>query len=400
MSSQIPGYQVIRKVGEGGMSTVYLAIQLSVGREVALKVLSPELRSDPNFAKRFYREANIVGRLSHPNIISIYDVGKHGNHYYMAMDYLPGESCNELIRKQKISVPRALAILRDITCAIDYSHDKGYLHCDIKPDNILFRTNGSAVLTDFGIARELHENNASGTLTGTAHYMSPEQAQGLRLDKTSDIYSLGILLFEMLTGTLPYNARDVIAVAIKHVSAPIPALPAELKLLQPLLDRMLAKKPGARFQNGNELKHAIDFYESQYLKQEAIALPAAARIRLQLQQLHHRIKSALGSGSRLQYSLRHGLILKLTDHDFDIPDIERITRTLDASLQTAKTGSGAARHPLDLALESDQARVLLPAFLLNSLLVLVVLAALALIASGPVIEHINSLGSPDIIYVD
>ncbi len=173
MSSQIPGYQVVRKIGNGGMSSVYLAIQFSIGREVALKVLSPELRDDLSFAERFYREANIVGALSHPNVISIYDIGKHNQHYFMAMDYLPGPSCSDLVKDGQLSAVKSVHIVKDISQALAYVHEQGYIHCDIKPDNVLFRHDGTAVLTDFGIARELKNKSASNMISGTPHYMSP-----------------------------------------------------------------------------------------------------------------------------------------------------------------------------------------------------------------------------------
>lgn len=402
MSSQIPGYQVIRKVGEGGMSTVYLAIQLSVGREVALKVLSPELRIDPTFAERFYREANIVGRLSHPNIIAIYDVGKHDNHYYMAMDYLPGPSCKQLIKKRQIPPTRALAITKDIAEAIEYTHQQGYLHCDIKPDNILFRSDGSAVLTDFGIAREINEGSDNTTIAGTPHYMSPEQAQGQKLGKPSDIYSLGILLYEMLTGSVPFHGKDAIAVAVKHVSAPIPSLPADLQVLQPLLQRMMAKKTGARLQNGNELKHAIEFFEAQYLRQEAVSLPLKMKAQFTLHKIRQTLKNLSGHGRQLHLSLRHGLVMKLVDDDYDLPDIDTIARTLEASMltgNTAATGSGS-KSAMDLALDSDQARVIIPALLLNTLLVLAAATLVIWLGSDTVLSMMNQAGAPDIIYVD
>ena len=384
------------------MSTVYLAVQLSVGREVALKVLSPELQSDSGFTERFYREANIVGQLSHPNIIAIYDVGKHDGLYYMAMDYLPGSSCKDLLRNRQLSPVRALAIIRDIANAIEYTHDHGFVHCDLKPDNILFRHDGSAVLTDFGIARELGKGSASDTIAGTPHYMSPEQAQGQQLEKSSDIYSMGVMLYEMLSGELPYHGRDALAVAIKHVSAPIPELPTELAVFQALIQRMMAKKPGARLQNGNELKYAIDFFEAQYLRQEATAIPARLKVKLGLQSLLERGKKALGMGRHLHYSFRHGLLLKLVDHDYEIPDIDAISRTVNMLTNTLRTSE---HHPADynateMALETGQAKVLLPALLINSLLLLLLVSLLGLLTADNILGYLQQQSSPEIIYID
>lgn len=405
MSSQIPGYQVIRKAGDGGMSSVYLAIQLSVGREVALKVLSPELRKDPTFAERFYREANIVGALSHPNVISIYDVGKHGQHYYMAMDYLPGASCKDLIQNHQVKPLQALRILRDITQAIGYVHAQGILHCDIKPDNILFRADGSAVLTDFGIARELDKVSKNKTVAGTPHYMSPEQAQGQKLGKTSDIYSLGILLYELLTFSLPYTGQDAISVAIKHVSAPIPELPEELEVFQPLLSRLMAKRPGARFQNAEELLHAIDFVQSQYLRHGNVTLPLKLKLVFLLHKVESRFKNALTFIKRLQYSFRHGLVLKLVEDEFNIPDVDAIAQTLEQTFDTQKNSKTLNTDELKgdaiaLALQTEQAKCLIPGPLLNLLLLAIFSSVIFQLFSDQIFSYITYLGQPTITYID
>ncbi|MEH6557238.1 MAG: bifunctional serine/threonine-protein kinase/formylglycine-generating enzyme family protein [Oceanicoccus sp.] len=260
----IPGYRILRKIRQGGMSTVYLAVQQSVEREVAIKVMSPSLNSDPGFSSRFHREAKIVGQLSHPNIISIYDVGSHRQYNYIAMDYLPGAPLQDRL-KQGVSHQQALSIVKDIAAAIDYAGKQGYVHRDIKPDNILFRENGSAVLCDFGIAKAIKGNikmTNIGAVLGTPHYMSPEQAQGKEIDGRTDIYSLGIVLYEMLTGHVPFDGDDPVAVAVKHISSAVPKLPAELKIFQPIIEKMLAKKTSARFHLGSEIIDAITQLES------------------------------------------------------------------------------------------------------------------------------------------
>lgn len=260
---QIPGYRIVRKINQGGMSTVYLAIQLSVGREVALKVMSPALNADPVFSQRFQREANIVGQLSHPNIVSIYDIGCYKNLNYIAMDYLPGGTVHDRM-KTGLSVQEILRITKEVARALDLAHAKGYVHRDIKPENILFREDGAAVLSDFGVAKALTgstQTTNAGLVVGTPHYMSPEQSRGLAIDGRSDIYSLGIVFYEMLTGTVPYQADEAVAIAIKHVTAPIPTLPAQHALFQPLLSKFIAKKADDRFQRGNEIVEAIDALE-------------------------------------------------------------------------------------------------------------------------------------------
>lgn len=260
----IPGYRILRKIRQGGMSTVYLAVQQSVEREVAIKVMSPSLNRDPGFGSRFYREAKIVGQLSHPNIISIYDVGSHQQYNYIAMDYLPGAPLQDRL-KQGVNHRQAIAITKDIAAALDYAGERGYIHRDIKPDNILFRENGSAVLCDFGIAKAIKGDikmTNIGAVLGTPHYMSPEQAQGKEIDGRTDLYSLGIVLYEMLTGHVPFDGDDPVAVAVKHISSTVPRLPSEHKVFQPIIEKMLAKKTSARFQSGRDVIDALTQLES------------------------------------------------------------------------------------------------------------------------------------------
>lgn len=280
----IPGYRIIRKINQGGMSSVYLAIQLSVGREVALKVMSPALNSDPVFSERFQREANIVGQLSHPNIVSIYDIGRHKNLNYIAMDYLPGGSVQERMASG-LSTTAVLRIMHEVAGALDHAHDKGYIHRDIKPENILFREDGSAVLSDFGVAKmvsNVSRMTNAGTVVGTPHYMSPEQTRGKPVDGRADIYSLGVVFYEMLTGQVPYQADEAVAIAIKHLTAPIPHLPTHYQHYQPLLDRLLAKDPDKRFQRGRDLRAALDELEGPEALSQAYLSSAGGSTRVQL----------------------------------------------------------------------------------------------------------------------
>lgn len=258
---QIPGYRILRELGRGGMASVYLAEQESIEREVALKVMLPALAaSDPSFSMRFVREAKIVARLAHPHITAVYDVGVAGPYHYFSMEYVTGGDLKSRIREGMM--PKlSFTIARQIASALAFAHAKNYVHRDVKPENILFRQDGTALLSDFGIAKSADaatQMTATGAVIGTPHYMSPEQAQGHELDHRSDLYSLGIMLYEMLTGSLPYTGSSALSIGIKHLKEPIPQLTPPAHVYQPLIDKLLAKNPADRFQSGEEVIAAID----------------------------------------------------------------------------------------------------------------------------------------------
>lgn len=289
---EIPGYRILRQLGRGGMATVYLAVQESVDREVAIKVMSPALLVDPNFGERFQREAKIAARLHHRHVVGIHDVGRIGDYHYIAMEYLSG---GPVLSKEGPArpVPFALRVTREIASAINYAQQKGFIHRDIKPDNILLRDDGSSALTDFGIARandSATRMTRTGAVVGTPHYMSPEQARGKQLDGRADLYSLGVVLYEMLVGRVPYHAEDSLAVGIMHITQPVPMLPDHLSVLQPLVDGMLAKEPADRFQTGNEAALAISRYEQAIANGELAGLDIAPEtIRIDTRQAETRI---------------------------------------------------------------------------------------------------------------
>ena len=312
---QIPGYRIIRKINHGGMSTVYLAIQESVGRVVALKVMSPALNGDPTFSERFQREANIVGQLSHPHIVSIYDIGRHNNYNYIAMDYLPGGSIHDKMLSG-IGAEQALRILKEIGSALDHAHEKGYVHRDIKPENILFRDDGSAVLTDFGVARAQATHSRAthaGTVVGTPHYMSPEQTRGKAVDARSDLYSLGIVFYEMLTGAVPYQGDEAVSIALKHLASPLPTLPAQFIRFQPILDKLLDKDPARRYQRGLDLVADIEVLQLLMRDQGEQSLASGAGLAGQfgnlfsvlLRKIRSRLNSQLRQGLTFLGSLRY-----------------------------------------------------------------------------------------------
>lgn len=261
---ELPGYEVEREIGRGGMARVYLAVQTKFGRWVALKVVSPDFAKDNSFRKRFLQESRINAQLTHPNIVQVHDVGAHDDLLYLVMEYLRGGDLNARLA-QGMHITDLVQVAKDIGRALDHAHSKGVVHRDIKPENILFREDGSAVITDFGIARlgspEVTLTRA-GTVVGTPQYMSPEQASGKALDGRSDLYSLGVVFFRMLTGDVPFKAESAVAVGVKHVQEPIPKLPNYLAPFQPVIDQCLAKDPSNRIQSGSELAAALDAIES------------------------------------------------------------------------------------------------------------------------------------------
>jgi len=256
----IPGYSIARKLGQGGMASVYLATQHSFERDVALKVMSPLLNSDPSFAARFKREARIVAQLSHASIVPVFDVGEHQSCHYLSMEYLSGGDLKHRLLQGEHDLSLALNVCIALSGALDAAHRKGFVHRDIKPENVLFREDGTPVLTDFGIARAVDSGRSmtlAGMLVGTPDYMSPEQVKGLELDGRSDLYSLGIVFFEILTGGVPFKADSNLSVALKQLGEPLPALPAEYAAYQEFLDCLTAKDREQRFASGAEVVRAL-----------------------------------------------------------------------------------------------------------------------------------------------
>lgn len=279
---EIPGYRIERKLGEGGMAKVYFGVQEKLKRKVAIKVLEPLLLKDKDFARRFLKEAETAANLIHPHIVTIYDVGKVGQHYYMVMEYLEGtlkDRINESSRNKRGlwqgDFAASLDIIKKVAGALEYAHKRGFIHRDIKPDNIMFRHDGTPVLVDFGIAKALGATTQltrTGMSVGTPHYMSPEQIRGQDIDGRADLYSLGVVLYEMLVGEVPYRASDYIAVAVKHLNEPIPRLLSSLSHYQPLIERMMAKDRANRVQSAARLIPMIEAFQTQMQgKKEAAA---------------------------------------------------------------------------------------------------------------------------------
>lgn len=257
---EIPGYLIRREVGSGGMASVYLALQTSLERDVALKVMSPALAADPTFSKRFLQEARMLASLAHPNIVQVYDVGvTQGQLNYFSMQYLSGGDFAQRV-SGGLAEKDLVRILEGVANALGYAHQRGYVHRDVAPGNILFDVNDTPVLTDFGIARAISQAariTSAGISIGTSHYMSPEQARGGDVDARSDLYGLGVLTWFGLTGKPPYEGADGFAVSYAHVFEPVPRLPAAQSHWQALIDRALAKDPAARYQTAEEFVAAL-----------------------------------------------------------------------------------------------------------------------------------------------
>ncbi|MDH0646708.1 protein kinase [Pseudomonas sp. GD03858] len=260
MDMHIPGFDIDGELGQGAMASVYLATQRSLERKVALKIMAASLAADPTFCERFLREGRTLARLAHPNIATIHDIGNVGELYYMAMEYLPSGTLKERIA-DGLTPEQGLAYVRQIAQALGYAHAQGLVHRDVKPANILFRADGTAVLSDFGIAKSLDDRTQftqAGFAVGTPSYMSPEQARGMEIDGRADLYALGVVLYEILVGKLPYNGTDALSTALAHLTEPLPELPIEHGRYQDILRGLLAKDPSERFADAAALLAALD----------------------------------------------------------------------------------------------------------------------------------------------
>ncbi|HZH43357.1 MAG TPA: bifunctional serine/threonine-protein kinase/formylglycine-generating enzyme family protein [Lysobacter sp.] len=260
---EIPGYRLLRKASQGGMSTIYLAQQVALEREVAIKVMRPEALADEVSRRRFENEARTIARLDHPHIVQIYDVGhtRDGQFYY-SMPYLPRGHVGQrqFARDGSTDEASIISIARALLGALEYAHGRGVIHRDVKAENVLFDEHGRPLLVDFGIAlRRGHgaRVTTAGLAVGSTAYMAPEQARGEEVDGRVDLYALGVLIWEMLTGRLPYEAEDALSMAVKHVRDPIPRLPPHLAHWQPFMNKALAKDRDQRFQNAAQMRMAL-----------------------------------------------------------------------------------------------------------------------------------------------
>lgn len=257
-------YQLISVVGGGGMAQVYKARDNVLGRVVAVKVLREQYSTDSQFVARFRREAQAAANLAHPNIVNVYDVGQDGDVHYIVMEYINGESLKEYIqRSAPLPISKAIAVAVQILAGVEYAHRSGLIHRDIKPQNVLISPDGTVKVTDFGIAKSVSDLGLTeaGLALGTAHYFSPEQAKGERVVPQSDIYAVGVTLFEMLTGRIPFESESVMGLAFKHIAEDPPSVrelnPSVPPRLEAIVAKSLAKDPQERFGSGAEMEKAL-----------------------------------------------------------------------------------------------------------------------------------------------
>src|SRR6266850_6191842 len=280
-------YEIVDELGRGGMAIVFKAKEKQLDREVAIKVLPFSLAFDKEFVERFQREARTSAKLEHPNIIPIYRVGKSGRVIYFVMKFLRGKPLSAILAGRGAMPPGEIrVVLSQVGRALGYAHKSGIVHRDIKPDNIMFDEHGQAVVTDFGIAKAASGGKLTGTgmSIGTPHYMSPEQAKAQALDGRSDIYSLGVVAYQCLTGAVPFDGEDSFSIGYKHIMEEIPTPPLETpekKNLFEVIRKMMAKTPAQRFQNADGLVSVLEGGRSVSFTTDAtMAMPSLTGARL------------------------------------------------------------------------------------------------------------------------
>jgi serine/threonine protein kinase len=277
----VGSYRIIEKLGQGGMATVFKAYHPALDRYVAIKVLHPAFKEDPHFLERFTREARVVARLEHPNIVPIYDFAEHEGQPYLVMKYIEGETLKARLQRSPLMKNEAIITIKAVAAALNYAHGRGVLHRDVKPSNIMIAKDGEVYLTDFGLARMAEAGASTLTgdmLMGTPQYISPEQASGEKnLTPCTDIYSFGIVLYEIVVGRVPFNADTPFSIIHDHIYTPLP-LPSEVNpkvtaSIQQVLLKALAKDPEDRYKSGTELVEA--FLGALKEKDEKIVVPVS-----------------------------------------------------------------------------------------------------------------------------
>ena len=258
-------YEIIEKIGEGGMAVVYKAKDRLLNRYVAIKILRPEFTRDEQFIENFRRESQAAAGLSHPNIVNVYDVGREGNINFIVMELVDGKPLSQLIEeKGKLDYKEAINITKQVASALSLAHKNQIIHRDVKPHNILITSQGTAKLADFGIARAVSQSSIQGNddkIMGSVHYFSPEQARGAYVDERSDIYSLGIVLYEMLTGKVPFDGDSPITIALMHINDPVPKVQGIPPQLEKIIEKATDKYQSNRYKTADEMIEDLDNIE-------------------------------------------------------------------------------------------------------------------------------------------
>ncbi len=290
-------YKLIERIGAGGMSLVYKAQDLSLGRMVAVKMLHDSLTGDDSFLDRFRREAHAAANLTHPNIVTVHDIGQDGNKHFIVMEFVDGITLKQLIREQQekgnvIPIDRALNIAIQTCAGIGYAHRSLFVHCDIKPHNILITPDDKIKVADFGIARAISQVTASqdSKVWGTPQYFSPEQAAGESASPASDVYSIGVVLYELLSGKLPFEAETPTAMAIKHIREQPPLLtdvnPTVPQQLASIIKKILSKEPSGRYRTAGQLGRILRSYQENSMAQTQHITPTPKPIAEQETQVY------------------------------------------------------------------------------------------------------------------
>lgn len=273
-------YCLLNRIGAGGMSVVHRAQDLALGRLVAVKILHDSLTGDESFLQRFRREAHAAASLSHPNVVTVHDVGQDGNLYYIVMELVDGDDLKAIIRSRApLPLDYSLNLAIQICQGIGYAHRAGFIHCDVKPQNVIITRDDRAMVADFGISRVISEATMSGEeiAWGTPHYFSPEQAAGKKATPASDVYAIGVILFEMLTGQLPFKAENSTALALKHLNEK-PPLVTEINPQLPLpiakiVNKVLAKEPSARYRTAEQFGRILEGFRTESAQSTAALAP-------------------------------------------------------------------------------------------------------------------------------
>lgn len=274
-------YQIVAPLGHGGMAAVYKAYQPAMDRYVALKILPKQLALDPEFVGRFEQEAKVIAKLQHPHILPVHDFGEAEGYTYIVMPFVDSGTLADLMKRGPLPLERIIGVMKQVGDALDYAHSRGIVHRDVKPSNVLVDASGNCLLTDFGISKIVESSakfTATGNLIGTPAYMSPEQAKGLVVDRRSDLYALGVILYEMATGQVPYSAETPLAVVIKHINDPLPpprmVQPNLPETVERVILKSLAKDPTERYTSAAEMVAALQIGMESPTSQAAVSTSA------------------------------------------------------------------------------------------------------------------------------